>query len=814
MRLRFPPLPALMLTAAVALAACESSEERAERHFEAGVELLEEGDVTRALVEFRNVFKLNPTHKDALMAYARAQKDRGRLGDSYAKYLRVIEQYPDTLEARIELAEMSINSGNWDETRRHVEVAVEQAPNNLRVQVADSALRYAEAVREDDFAQADGIAEEAIETLKENPGNFIARRVVIDYLLRTERFEDALPIVEGGLERQPENYALHTTKLNIHLVLQNSEEIGNTLKTMVETFPEDETARQFLMAWFLEREDTDGAEAFLRDLAARPDAGDDEAMAVVQFLRSTKGDEAARAEVDRLVASKEDPARFIAVQASMDFDAGKQDEAMATLEALVDAVEEPDENTNNIKLVLARMQSQTGNLVGARARIEEIIEADNSHVEALKIRAAWLIEEDLTGDAIIDLRTALAQAPRDPDIMTLMASAHERAGERELAGERYSLAVEFSNQAPTESLRYASHLVSEDRLDAANAVLEEALANAPNNLDLLRTLGGLRMQAEDWNEVQRVIWRLRSLEDETAEQLANGLQAEMLLQQDRVDETVEYLENLAENDESLSTFAALIQTQVQAGNIETAVTQVEERLAADPTNGSLRNLRASLHLFTDERDQAEAIYRSLLKDFPGNEGILRTLYSILMAAERVDEARELIDEQIAATEGNPNALSPLLFKAEILERDRDFEGAIAIYEEMYEANSNNIIIANNLASLIATHRDTDDGLTRAYAVARRLRGIEIPALQDTYGWIEFRRGNYDEALVHLEPAAEGLPNDPLVQYHLARTYLALERPEDAKRQLERAVELAGENPLPQIVDAQKLLEELSTASGD
>ena len=465
-------------------------------------------------------------------------------------------------------------------------------------------------------------------------------------------------------------------------------------------------------------------------------------------------------------------------------------------------------------MVLARMLSRTGDIVGARSRVEEVIESDNSHVEALKARASWLIDEDLTGDAIIDLRTALAQAPRDADIMTLMASAHERAGERELAGERYSLAVEFSNQAPVESMRYANYLVNLGRVEAAEAVIDEALLASPENIELLRTMATLHVAEGDWNEVQRIIWKLRSLEQEPAEQVANALQAEMLLQQDRLDETVEYLEKLAENDEEGRTFTALVQTQVQAGKIEEAVSMVEERLSANPKDGNLRNLRANLHLLNDERDQAETIFRSILNDFPGNDRVMRILYSILMAGDREDEARQLVDEQIAASEDIPNAMGPLLLKAEILERDRDFDGAIAIYEDLYERNSDNIVIANNLASLISAHRDTEESLTRAYTVARRLRGIEVPALQDTYGWIEYRRGNYEEALAHLEPAAEGLPNDPLVQYHLARTYLALEKTEDAKRTLERAVQIAGENPLPQLIEARKLLDELSEQASE
>ena len=34
------------------LAACDTAEERAEKHFQSGIELLEAGDIRRALVEF------------------------------------------------------------------------------------------------------------------------------------------------------------------------------------------------------------------------------------------------------------------------------------------------------------------------------------------------------------------------------------------------------------------------------------------------------------------------------------------------------------------------------------------------------------------------------------------------------------------------------------------------------------------------------------------------------------------------------------------------------------------------------------------
>ena len=71
------------------------------------------------------------------------------------------------------------------------------------------------------------------------------------------------------------------------------------------------------------------------------------------------------------------------------------------------------------------------------------------------------------------------RARATPAILTLMGEAHERDGSRELAGERYALAVEVSGNGVQESLRYARYLIADNRLDPAAAVLEDALRVSP-----------------------------------------------------------------------------------------------------------------------------------------------------------------------------------------------------------------------------------------------------------------------------------------------------------------------------------------------
>jgi cytochrome c-type biogenesis protein CcmH/NrfG len=53
-----------------------------------------------------------------------------------------------------------------------------------------------------------------------------------------------------------------------------------------------------------------------------------------------------------------------------------------------------------------------------------------------------------------------------------------------------------------------------------------------------------------------------------------------------------------------------------------------------------------------------------------------------------------------------------------------------------------------------------------------------------------------------------MATDALTQYHLGMTYVALQRIPEARETLARAVELAGDSPLPQFEDARKKLTEI------
>lgn len=201
-------------------------------------------------------------------------------------------------------------------------------------------------------------------------------------------------------------------------------------------------------------------------------------------------------------------------------------------------------------------------------------------------------------------------------------------------------------------------------------------------------------------------------------------------------------------------------------------------------------------------------YRALVDENPQAPRIW--LQMIRLAVMQKDRAlvTSLMNEGLSA---NPDASELLWVKATELERDGDIDGAIAIYEDLYAKNPNSVVLANNLASLLSSYREDDpDSIARAGVVAARLKGVKQPAFQDTWGWIALLQGKVDDAVEHLEPAALGLPNDALVQYHLGRAYEAAERPDKARTQYERAIKLAGDTDTRrQIEDARARIKALA-----
>ena len=143
-------------------------------------------------------------------------------------------------------------------------------------------------------------------------------------------------------------------------------------------------------------------------------------------------------------------------------------------------------------------------------------------------------------------------------------------------------------------------------------------------------------------------------------------------------------------------------------------------------------------------------------------------------------------------------------------RAANLAGAIADYETLYARSSDSPVLANNLASLLTAQGSDATTLERAHAIARRLRGSDVPEFQDTYGWILFLRGDAAEAREYLAKAGAALPGNAQVQFHLGEAERALGNRDAAAAAYAAALAAAeAGSPLPQAGTARARASELA-----
>ncbi len=134
----------------------------------------------------------------------------------------------------------------------------------------------------------------------------------------------------------------------------------------------------------------------------------------------------------------------------------------------------------------------------------------------------------------------------------------------------------------------------------------------------------------------------------------------------------------------------------------------------------------------------------------------------------------------------------------------DYEAAAEVFRSMLEANPRLDAAANNLAAVIADHQYNDPAaLDRALKLAERFQASENPYFLDTLGWVHFRRGDRNQAVIFLRRAVDNAPEMPQIRYHLGVVYHENGQADLARKELEKAVVEGAE--YPELADARVLL---------
>jgi tetratricopeptide (TPR) repeat protein len=456
---------------------------------------------------------------------------------------------------------------------------------------------------------------------------------------------------------------------------------------------------------------------------------------------------------------------------------------------------ELDEGSDEALLYVAQLQLRLGDLRKSRRNLKKLIERGDEGADSRLLSLVQVLSQEDPEDADKVMRW-LAKPYKDSAYAQYATAVMAmQANDTDYAEERALRAIELDPEwtkarllyartmliagRQDEAIEYTARLIGDDPDPHPDARMELALMmmTAGKDDDALSQINQILLEQPSRADALRMMaiinFRLENLDAAWAD-------FQDLLASGRFTmDALYYLARIADFREEHER-AARLYAQVRSG-----------------PNAVVSQRRASALIAYELEDPQKALQD--LEEFGNNSpshaiDMVLARAQLLASLERYDEALDFYDRYVMY---RPDDESALLSRAELLLRMDRLDEAVAQYRAAARRWPESAMSLNALGYTLA---DRTDEYREAEKLIRKALEYDpdSPAIIDSLGWVLFKRGEYEAALVELERAYEKL-DDHEVAAHIVEVLVALERRDKALEVLEDAESRQADSELLQDV---------------
>ena len=687
---------------ALQLAACGSPEDRAQRYYESGEKLLAAHEDQKAGVEFRNALKLKKDFLPAWRGLAQTEESAHNWGGLAGVLRAILDLDPNDEATRLKLAKLLVAGGAPDQASKLVNAVTDDDTAEFH------ALKAVIAYKLKDTGTA---VSEAQAALKIEPGNVDALVVLATDRIVQNDLPGALQLLSRNPQTQDKDVGTQLLKLKIYAQMKDYTAAEAILKNLIQAYPQNVSFQKQLVNLYMAQHRTDDAEKELRDIVAANPKDTQLGLALIQFMYATKGPAAARQEIVTRINAGGEIFPYQLALAGFDFDQGNVSDSFKLLEQLGHS--DNAAQATKAKIMLAELYQRQKNSDAAEKIVNDILATDQRNVDALKIRASIRIERGQMDAAIGDLREALNDQPRAPELMLLLASAYERSGAIDLADKEFADAMRASNFNPPVGLDYVAFLRRRGGNDRAYDVLSELANRSPNNVQVLTAFAEAKLSRQDWAGAEQIAQVIKRLGNGAA--VSDEILGVALSGEHKSDASIAAFQSAAAAAPSAAQpMAELVKAYISAKQYDKAAAYLQSAIKTNPANAQAYVLLGNVQLATNAPDQAVGSFKAAISAQPTNEIGYQGLASFYVRQKQLDAAFQAIQDGLKQSPDNANLHTSA---AGILELKGDYDGAISEYETALKLQPGSLVIINNLASMLADHRTDKASLDRAQSLA-------------------------------------------------------------------------------------------------
>jgi tetratricopeptide (TPR) repeat protein len=722
---------------ALSLTACSNPEVEKKQYFDSGNEFVAQKKYEEAIVQYRNAVRVDNRYGEAHFKLAEAYAATGDARNAYREYIVAADLMPDNAEAQLKAGAVLSLAGRYEDARTRVQGVLDKNARNVEAQILLGNILAGLK----DIAGAIAQIEEAIQIDPSRGASYTNLGVL--KLAQGER-EAARSAFDKAIEVDPKSVQARLALAVFQLQTGDSAGAEQTLRGALELNPKDAMANRAMATLHLVSNRVEGAEPYLK-----------------AFAESSPTNDAKFVLADYYVAMK------------------READARAVLEPLTKAqTTAPDAEWR-----LARIE-YSSNPAAAHARIDGVIAKSPRHVQSLLLKASWLLAEGKNAEALTRAQAAAKAGPENPSTHYLVGVIQTQLQDTQAAVTSFNEVLRLNPRVAAAQLQLSRLQLAQGAAAEAVQLAESAVKNAPQSAEARLTLAGSLLAQRDLARAEPMVDELLKKYPQLS--AAHALDGMRHLAKRNVPAARAAYERAEQLDgKSFAAVSGLVAVDMLEKKSEAARQKVDSRLAATPDDPRLLLLASRVYLAVNDVARAERSLRRVIEVAPAESTAYGMLGQIYISQQRLNEARTEFDQMATR---NPKNVGARTIAAMLSHQTNDLEDAKKRYRAILEVDTNAAVAANNLAWILTEEgKDLDEALRLALRAATL--APNRAEIQDTLGWVYYRKELPALAIPPFEKSVSGAPENPMYHYHLGLAHAKSGNTEEARKAVAAALKL-------------------------
>jgi tetratricopeptide (TPR) repeat protein len=416
----------------------------------------------------------------------------------------------------------------------------------------------------------------------------------------------------------------------------------------------------------------------------------------------------------------------------------------------------------------------------------QILKENPKDTDAQGLAASLMLDKGDVAHALTELQAVVTRAPDNPVARFNLGRAHLARGELEQARQAFQKAIELRPDYIMARLALAQLQVANGDYDAALTAVNQILAIDRNNLNARLIQSAALMGQKKFGDSQTLLEAMAKVSPDSPAVFFQ-LGVVNLAERKFKDAEDAFRKSYQLNPANSRGLMGIVQTDLAQNKPDAALQLLRDEVAKSPGRTDLRLALGNTAARSGHFDEAIAAFTAYLNGLDKNSRQRGDAYLLIgevyrrkgddgSAITNLQQARQILPD-------NPVVLSTL---ALTLDHAGKWNEAKQVYEAALKVQSNDGVVLNNLAYLMAEHNgDLDDALTKAGRAKQLLPNLA--EVSDTLGWIYLKKNLSDSAIQIFKELVQRAPNQATFRYHLAMAYSQKGDKPNAIKELQQAL---------------------------